>query len=166
MNQKKCLKCSHVASFEGPQPDACPNCGAIYRKVEEAAAAAQNGNTPKTARNSGFGPSVMPGRTSQKARSPHDDLEWFVSDMRSNSLYPTWRELVKWATWFGYAIAIIVLIGAAVGFKNGQIGAAAVGVGVALLIAVVARVWRELSLMMADLADAAVRQAASSETRA
>lgn len=166
MNQKKCLKCGHVASYEGPQPDACPGCGAIYRKVEEVAAAAQNGHTPKTTRNSGFSPSVLPTRPTQKARSPQDDLEWFVSEMRSNSLYPTWRELVKWATWFGYAMAIIVLIGAAIGFKNGQIGAAAVGVGVALLIAVVARVSRELSLMMADLADAAVRQAASSGTRA
>lgn len=38
MNSKKCLKCGHVASFEGAVPLACPSCGAIYAKVEAAAA--------------------------------------------------------------------------------------------------------------------------------
>lgn len=159
MNQKKCLKCGHVATYESHQPDACPACGAIYRKVEEAAAASQNGAPAKT-RNSGFGPSVMPSRASQKARSPKEDLEWFVDDMRSNSLYPTWRELVKWATWFGYLLAILALLGGTIGLFTGSIGSGLAAIFAALILAVIARVWRELSLMVADLADSSVRQAA------
>lgn len=163
MNQKKCLKCGHVATYESHQPDACPACGAIYRKVEEAAAASQNGAPAKT-RNSGFGPSVMPSRASQMARSPKQDLEWFVDDMRSNSLYPTWRELVKWATWFGYLIATLMLLGGLLGVVQGNVKAGVAAMVGGLMVAIIARVWRELSLMVADLADSAVRQAARNET--
>lgn len=164
MNQKKCLKCGHVATYEGAQPDACPGCGAIYRKVEEAAAAAQNGSPTKAAKNSGFGPSVMPARATQKARSAQDDLEWFVADMRSNSLYPTWRELVKWATWFGYLIATLMLLGGLLSVVQGNVKAGVAAMVGGLMVAIIARVWRELSLMVADLADSAVRQAARNET--
>lgn len=160
MNQKKCLKCGHVATYEGAQPDACPGCGAIYRKVEEAAAAAQNGSPTKAAKNSRFGPNVMPAKATQKARSAQDDLEWFVADMRSNSLYPTWRELVKWATWFGYLLAILALLGGTIGLFTGSIGGGLAAIFAALILAIIARVWRELSLMVADLADSSVRQAA------
>ena len=163
MNQKKCLKCGHVAIYEGAQPDACPGCGAIYRKVEEAAAASQSG-APTKSRNSGFGPSLQPTRANQKARSPQDDLEWFVTDMRSNSLYPTWRELVKWATWFGYLIGILAIVGGTVGIFQGNVGGGLGAIFGGLLFAIIARVWRELSLMVADLADSSVRLAARTET--
>ena len=36
MNSKRCLKCNHVATFEAAPPLACPQCGAVYSKVEEA----------------------------------------------------------------------------------------------------------------------------------
>ncbi len=35
---KKCLKCDFEYTQVGPTPVACPNCGAVYAKVEEAAA--------------------------------------------------------------------------------------------------------------------------------
>ena len=35
MSTKQCLKCNHIVHFEGGPPMACPQCGAVYSKVEE-----------------------------------------------------------------------------------------------------------------------------------
>lgn len=151
MNQRKCLKCGHQTPYEGASPTACEACGAVYHKVEEAL---RGGPASRPA------PSRAP-----PPRPPQytNATKAFAEAMREDSLYPTWRELVKWGTWLGYVIAAVVAGGGIFTIIGGGIGG---GVGAllgAVFIVIVARVWRELSLMVADLADAAVRQAAKTE---
>ena len=176
---KVCLKCKHKTSYEGTEPIACEACGAIYRKVEEAmrTAAAAGAAAPSRAAPSAQAPAqasppVTPPPEAFKASQPipsqlphqHETpLAQFVEIMRAESLYPTWRGLVKWFTWFGYAIALLLLVTGAYSFKSGSAGIAFGFFAAAVVVAILARVWRELSLMVADLADAAVRTAASKE---
>lgn len=151
MNQRKCLKCGHQTAYENATPTACEACGAVYHKVEEAMRG---------------GPASRPAASRAPAhRVPQrtNSIADYAEAMRDDSLYPTWRELVKWATWMGYVIAAIVTIGALLALKEGHIKSGLGALGGAVVIVIVARVWRELSLMVADLADAAVRQASNSE---
>ena len=87
----------------------------------------------------------------------------YVEELRSKSIYPTFRSFVGILYWLGVAIALLVLIfGVATGLKTG----ASVVIGSvvsSILIFVLARVSKEMSHMLADLSDAtvdmAVRQA-------
>lgn len=165
MNTKKCLKCGHVASFEGSPPQACPGCDAIYAKVEAAAqgsaplrAAAPKDN-PYVAPVSMRPPAGKTGSASSKRHRSTGAVADFAAVMRSESLYPTWRELVKWVTLFWYAVAAISLIGTVIGSKAAFVPTL-IAFGAALFIVIVARVSKELSLMLADMSDAAVRIAA------
>lgn len=149
MNQRKCLKCGHATTYDAVPPSECEKCGAIYRKVEEAFKS--SGHPP---------PDSMAARTPRARRK---SFQAFAETMRSESLYPTWREIVKFVTLLGYLVAVALLLGAVFAFSQGGIGA---GIGLvfgALVVAVFSRVWKELSLMVADLADAAVRHAATAE---
>lgn len=89
----------------------------------------------------------------------------FVVIMRGESLYPAWRELVKWFTWLGYAVALLLLLSGVAAAFSGSPGSGGGLVVGAVIAAVLARVWQDLSLMVADLADAAVRTAFNSEPR-
>ena len=172
---KVCLKCKHKTSYEGTEPIACEACGAIYRKVEEAMRAAAGASAPSRATSAQPTPASQPVTTSPEAvkapqpipaQLPHQHetpLAQFVEIMRAESLYPTWRELVKWSTWLGYGIAVLLLISGVVAFFSGSWGGGLGLLGGAVIVAILARVWREMSLMVADLADAAVRTAASKE---
>lgn len=151
MKLKPCLKCGHDTAYDGAPPLACEKCGAIYAKVEQSMRAGPDSRPARTA------------PTQRKARTR--PIEDFAEVMRSESLYPTWREIVKFVTLLGYLLSIGVLLGAIFAFTQGGVGA---GLGMlfgAIIIAVFARVWKELSLMVADLADASVRQAAQLEQR-
>lgn len=162
MSIKVCLKCRHKTQYEGTPPTACESCGAIYLKVEEAlrgdpasqaAAMAPDGrfSRPPDKRRSSFG------------RQTGVDVQVFADRMRSESLYPTWRELVKWGTRLGYALAIGFLIFGLYSLFQGNIKTGSGFLGSALTFAIATRIWRELSLMVTDLADAAVRSAAQQE---
>lgn len=180
-NVKVCLKCKHKTPYEGAEPIACEACGAVYRKVEEAMmkagpAAASPSPTPSQGQRSSStrsasaaptssttttaAPQVAP-RTNITPLQIDTSVADFVEIMRAESLYPTWRELVKWFTWLGYAIASILLVSGVFTMLSGSPGAGGGLVAGAIVVAIVARVWREMSLMVADLADAAVRTAAS-----
>jgi uncharacterized membrane protein len=81
--------------------------------------------------------------------------------MRLESLYPTFRSLVDLVYWVWAVLAMVSFTGALVGAWNG-VGAGRlvplfVGVLLGLFFLIIAKVSRELSLMLADLADAAVR---------
>lgn len=149
MNQRKCLKCGHETAFEGMPPASCEKCGAIYSKVERSMSGSHDSRPARTA----------PTQRQPRARP----IEDFAEVMRSESLYPTWREIVKFITLLGYLMSIGVLLGAIFAFTQGGVGA---GIGMvfgAIVVAILARAWKELSLMVADLADASVRHAAHRE---
>ena len=152
MSVKVCLKCRHKTAFENTAPLACESCGAIYSKVEEALRQ---------------GPASRPAERPTPDRKPRtptsrEHIAQFAEELRRDSLYPTWRELVKWGTRLWYAAAIIGLVVTAVSTRMAflpMLGA----FGVALLVIIFARATKELSLMLTDLSDAAVRQAAHLE---
>lgn len=169
MSTKQCLKCNHTTTFEGEPPLACPECGAVYSKVEEAL---RNG-APMRPRNptadSGFANSVLPtpkvwSAISQNRNEESVDVHTFARSMRSESLYPAWRKIVGFFTIFGYLIAVVLLVGAFVSGR-GSVWTMAIGLGAAAMIALAAKVGKELSLMLADLSDAAVRLAAQRESK-
>jgi hypothetical protein len=168
-NVKVCLKCKHKTSYEGEVPIACEACGAVYSKVEAAmmmkarspaSSSVPNPPTFQAAAATPATPTSAPSATIIPLQIDTSVAE-FTEIMRAESLYPTWRELVKWCTWFGYAIAAFLLVAGVFGVLKGSPGAGGGLVAGALIVAILARVWRELSLMIADLADAAVRTAAS-----
>ena len=153
MSSKQCLKCGHTASFEGAPPLACPQCGAIYSKVEEALRG-----------------EPVPRRAESVRREPPRigerelDVHAFTEQMRAESLYPAWRKIVGLVTIVWYLVAVVALIVGIVSTKGSFLGVLA-GAGIAAFIALFARIGKELSLMLADLSDAAVRLAARSEAR-
>ncbi|ASI68517.1 hypothetical protein BA022_08080 [Diaphorobacter nitroreducens] len=79
--------------------------------------------------------------------------------MREQTLYPAWRKVVGFFAILGYIVAAVLAV--SVFFSaNGSTWVLLVGWGIAALVALVAKVGKELSLMLADLSDAAVHLAA------
>lgn len=154
-NSKQCLKCGKSTAYEGAEPEACSHCGAIYRKVEE------------TIRN---GPPTRPmsaatvSHSRQRYAPPANHIE-FAEVMRAESIYPTFRAVVNIIYWVGVALALLSLIaGLWVSIRsNIGPGPAMGGLLVAVLMYIVFRVTKEMSLMLADLSDATVRMAARQE---
>lgn len=164
LSQKTCRKCGHVAAFEGAEPLACSECGAVYAKVEAAMRAVAEARAARGAPVAS--PRVRAAPPAPGARSERDDVDVhaFAERMRGESLYPAWRNIVGIFTMFGYGLAIIFLIGGLVAAFKGSVAAGVIGMCIALLMAVVAKVSKELSLMLADLSDASVRMAAQRES--
>lgn len=165
MNNKTCKKCGHVATYEGGAPQACPACGAIYAKVEEALRAAAEGRASAARVASAPNAPAALGLRAAPAAEASDppDVHAFAARMRRESLYPAWRNIVGIFTLLGYGMAAIVLIGGVVAAFQGSVAAGVIGMSVSLFLAIAAKVSRELSLMLADLSDASVRMAAQRE---
>lgn len=163
--QRTCVKCGHTnPQATGTSDEACPQCGAIYSKASATAARPAeraSGFGHQAGRPSGFG------RTSILEEPPPrqvDDHRAYVQDMRARSLYPTVRAFVNLGFYFGLAIAALVVIGGAFGaFSTGGVFKLLVALGIAAVILFFTMAWREISLMLADLSDAAVRMAARGE---
>ncbi len=161
--QRKCLKCGHVhATATGDAIEACPQCGAIYSRVEAALAArASGGVRPVTPRSnaglsSGFG--------SRSTHTDDIDVHDFAQTLRAQSLYPTFRSLVKLFYWLFIALAVFAAL-TAVGLLFYGSGATrfagVIGcIFMTLFWVLIARLTSETWLMLADLSDAAVRIAA------
>ena len=146
--------------------EACPSCGAIYSRVEAAFATRASGERPistrTTAPTSTFG---------SRSRQQSDDVDvyGFADTLRSESLYPTFRSLVKLIYWFFMALAIcsglaalyMLFMGSGVGRIGGVIGS----VFMTLFFILIARLFSESSLMLADLSDATVRMAAAQDAK-
>lgn len=131
--------------------EACPNCGAIYTRVEAYL---------KTNAERAGAPSRLPTANTRPitpTRSSAPNKAEFVQDMREQSLYPTFRALAKWTLRLTYVFALGAVIAA---FKFGGAGAGIGTVVGALFFIVIATVAKEAALMMADLSDATVIQAA------
>lgn len=87
-----------------------------------------------------------------------------VSEIRSESAYPTFRAFIVVATGVGYLIAVLAaLTGAVAGFGQGHLLALVVGCIAAVVIGLAVAIVRELSLMLADIADATLHMAAGSK---
>ena len=164
--QRKCLKCGETNRHaSGDVLEACPGCGAIYSRVE--AACGVGATVGRAAR-----PDVQAGAESPmppqwappaRERSQGESVERFADRMRMASLYPTFRGLVQLLYWVTVALAVTLFAFGLIGVwkLEGAQSASALFFGVffGILALVVARVTREMSLMLADLADAAVRLA-------
>lgn len=155
--QRKCLKCNKINDNATGDPlESCPVCGAIYSRVEAAWANREAGASPP----SRFGPS-------SRLPTPSVDIATFADAMRRDSLYPTFRSLVRvfYLLWLFLAVCAVVgglamlILGTGSMRLWGLIG----GAFWAVFFFIVARLTREMSLMLADLSDAAVRMAARQE---
>lgn len=161
MNTKKCLKCGHAAPYDSEPPVACPSCGAIYAKVEAAQAQGAGGPASRF-QDTAPGRPAMPRPSRPRRGSDGADVHAFAERMREESLYPAWRKIVGIFTILGYVLAGLVLVGAFIAAQH-SMGALFGGVVLAAFIALMARVSKELSLMLADLSDATVHLAAAHE---
>lgn len=144
--QKTCQKCGHInPAATGDALEACPGCGAIYSRVAQAMA-------QQAAK------AVRPAAASPRS------IKEFAEQMRSASLYPTFRGLV-------HVIYLVMLVMAGLSLAMGllaltkgegipRIAGFIGGVFFAIVTFVFARVAKEGSLMLADLSDAAVQLAA------
>lgn len=153
MNNKKCLKCGHVTTYADQPPLSCPQCGAVYAKVEQALQNPLPRPTPQPQR-----PIITPRPT-----KPDPSHHSYAEVMRAESLYPTFRALTNAAYFFMLVIAALALIGGIVAFFSLGIAYLIGSAIAAVFIYLLARVTRELSLMLADLSDATVRMAAEQE---
>lgn len=154
---RTCAKCQHVnnQSTMG-EHEACPKCGGIYSRVEAYLRAERAGPPSRAAI------PQLPIKTRATSRptgltGPLVDPD-FIDAMRAESLYPTFRGLVKLGTWFFYLVAVIAVVGA---FVNDNSGSLKVGVLLgALVLVIFVTAAKEASLMLADMSDAAVIRAA------
>lgn len=93
--------------------------------------------------------------------------EQFVDKMRRESLYPTFRNLVQAIYWIWVVLAVIMLVGGVLslllGSGLGRVMGPITGIGLSLFFFIIARTSKEVSLMLADLSDAAVRLAQKTE---
>ena len=187
MSEKTCRKCGHTTPYAGIEPQSCMECGAVYRKVEEALRAAQesaakvqtqtemraqmqaqaraeaseeaHARAQAAQSNSRFAASVLDGGS---------DVHTFARYMRNDSLYPVWRKLVELGLWIGYVAAASIASTSAFLIYNqykaydGLWGSGWWGLLAAAALVVIARAGKEVSLMLADLSDASVRLAARS----
>lgn len=143
---KKCLKCGHTAAFVDAAPLACPNCGAVYSKVE----ASINSGGQQT-------PRPRPSNIAPSRAEPA-----FIETLRNESLYPTFRGLVRVATWLYYIGALIVIAVAIFGgFSDGS--GRIITIVATVISVVVITAAKEAALMLADLSDAAVHMAGSTK---
>lgn len=160
---KTCLKCGHPNhEATGAELEPCPSCGAIYSRVESAwRVCTASGRAPKP---SPVHPEpAIPRQWAFGAHAAADEgsVEQFAVGLRASSLYPTFRELVRLLYWVTVLLAVVgVLGGVMVAWHSSgaqRFGSLVTGVMFGLFWLIVARATREMSLMLADLADAAVR---------
>lgn len=175
--QAACPKCRAPRKDFAPHAS-CPQCGIIYDKYDPVKAAELEArrqalrDKKKAApvqreKARGFVSSLPSFWTDSQPNSTKDRtrLASFVNHLRETSIYPTFRQLVGLFYFLLLLLGILFLsVGGYVFFAGSgvvRVSALLGGVCMGLLFIIVARVFREMSLMMADLSDAAVRIAAS-----
>lgn len=77
----------------------------------------------------------------------------YLNSIRRDTCYPTFRAFVTVATVLAYIVAALLVVA---GFISGQDGGILVGIVIAIVIALIAKVGQEVSLMIADIADATI----------
>ena len=104
----------------------------------------------------------MPAR---RNRRPTVGIDEFVGRLRVESIYPIFRGFVQLFYVIGLLLAAACAIGGVVALlrTGGGMVALAVGIGLAVLLVLFARLFKETSLMLADMSDAMVRIARNQE---
>lgn len=75
----------------------------------------------------------------------------YVDTIRKKSAYPSYRKLIKIITGLGYVLIILGIIGAIVITSN--IRYIGIGVFLGMICIFLLKIWRELSLVLIDIAD-------------
>lgn len=170
--ERRCLKCDHLnQAADGGDLEACPKCGAIYSRVEATAAAKGIAAVRRPRREPTLEAQADPAPIfSDRVELPGQrgsDLQAFAAVMRGQSLYPTFRGLVQLGYWVGIVLAVLCALAGFLspvfGSDSDRVLGAIGGVFFALFFLISAKVAREMSLMLADLSDAAVRLAARAD---
>lgn len=164
-NPRSCKKCGHLhLQATHVELEACPDCGAIYSRVEaaikEGKAAAFTPQAPKPkpipvaqpepppqAAAPATPPTLPP--TRQVAAQPYIEI------LRAQTNYPNFRAFVNFCTGFGYFIAVVLGIGGIFGLATGNIAGATFGICAAIFIVVISKFGKESFSMLADLSDSA-----------
>ncbi len=82
----------------------------------------------------------------------------YLAQLRGNSQYPTFRGFVTFLSLLGYVAAALI---AGAGFMTGQAFSALVGIVIGIIVGILAKTGQEVSLMIADIADATIDSAAN-----
>lgn len=82
--------------------------------------------------------------------------------IRSNSCYPTFRGFVNVFTRLGYLCAAFFTAG---GLRSGDLGTMLIAIAIAIVAALLVRMGKEVSLMLADIADTTIASSASNHLR-
>ncbi len=150
---RMCMKCGHVDRTE-PTPEACPKCHTAYPRPTMSTP-----STSRAARQTGeFASSTL-------RRGPSDEggrRRQFLSAIRAQSHYPAFRAIVGLFHWLLIAVAVIALVSALLSGDGLAIAGALTG---GAILVIVARVGRDVSLMMADLTDTTVWMAEQQQRR-
>lgn len=165
MGEKTCRKCGETTAYSVMEPLSCMGCGAVYRKVEEAlqrASEAQPSKLPQMPQMPQMPQLAAAVRAMGRSGGVGGHYD-YIYLLRSESLYPTWRQLVTLVTLLWYVVAALMLLGGLITAFKGSFYAGIGGACGALFIAIVAKVGKELAFMLADLSDATVRMAAKAE---
>jgi len=155
------MKCGHTnPQASGLETEACPSCGAIYSRVEAAIAAGKLRSPAKPPAPVQISPTAAAPSEPSLVRPVQPHTGAFIKILREGSHYPTLREVVKILTFLSYFIwGLGGLLGGFAALTKGQLMAAIGIVVFSMLMLVMTKVFKEVSLMVADLSDAAVMTA-------
>ncbi|MEN9539818.1 MAG: hypothetical protein RLZZ126_2053 [Pseudomonadota bacterium] len=175
--KRECLKCGHHnLEATGGEFESCPNCGAIYSKVEKAIRQQEaNGGPVSRFQDSTQAQRPLPAKAAAPApappanaaptlQPPHTAKEApFVEKLRSGTAYSTYRSVVRTLYFIGMAIPVLAVIGF---LANWIVTRQAPGLlpsigftAVLLFIIVFVRMYRDISLMLCDASDASIKSA-------
>ncbi|OWQ93512.1 hypothetical protein CDN99_03325 [Roseateles aquatilis] len=85
------------------------------------------------------------------------DRQIYLASLRRNTAYPTFRGFIALVKWLTYILGGVCV---AVGIMAGPFGMVG-GIVAGLVLLVMGRIGAEVSLMMADMADASIDTAAA-----
>jgi predicted RNA-binding Zn-ribbon protein involved in translation (DUF1610 family) len=167
LKPRSCKKCGHLhLQATHAELEACPECGAIYSRVEAAikegkfVAFTQQIPKPKLVPL----PIAVPEPTPQAAApiappippTPKQiDTKPYIEVLREQSNYPNFRAFVNFCTGFGYLVAAVFAIGGIIGSVTGNMSGAIIGICAAFFIVIISKFGKESFSMLADLSDAA-----------
>ncbi len=175
-NPRSCKKCGHLhLQATHGELEACPECGAIYSRVEaaikEGKAAAFTPQAPKPKPIPVAQPEPPPQAAAPAAPAPIKPFEPviaqrpYIEELREQSNYPTFRSFVGFCTGFGYLIAGLVAVAALLSLPTNNSSAGGIGIALAILIFILTKFGKEAALMLADLSDAAAIIAENSKPK-
>lgn len=163
-----CPKC------QAPRPPAatqCPACGVIYAKFDpekyqallakqqRLRAASPPAPDPTFDDAADFAPSA------RLSRSARIDMKAFAASLRNQTLYPTFRAWVSVVFWLGIFSSAVLMVFAALALGDNNRLECIACIAAAAGVLVASMIGREMSLMLADLSDAAVYSAAQQAQR-